>query len=196
MAKYSASEQNEFSEVEQSVAEAILYLSHRTFRISPTLKKYLRSPEEFDYLLAQKKALVFLRCAEDLKRRGIAVFKNENLRYVLREALKREDFDFFKSVGRVLSREQTSCLGLDKEVIEAASALEKFLISYWIEDANRTTPLCFLSMSDLADDCRKHAGVSAAMSEKTIHTTWKRLGLRRITKFKYRGPGLRRVSDQ
>jgi hypothetical protein len=195
MAKYSASEQNEFSEVERSVAEAILYLSNRTFRISPVLKRYLRSPEHFDYELAKQKALVFLRCAEDLKLRGMPVFANKNLRYVLREALKREDFDFFKSVGRVLSREQTSCQGLDDEAFEAASALEKFLISYWIEDSNGTTPLCFLSMRELADDCRKHAGISAAMSEKAIHTIWKRLGLRRITKFKYRGPGLHRISD-
>jgi hypothetical protein len=195
MAKYSASEQREFYEVEESVANAILYLGDRKFNLASVWKKFIRSPAQFDYELAKKKALVFLRCAYDEKRRGKAVFKNQNLRRVLKEALASDDLNFFKSAGRVLSKEQVSAKELDDIAFASATNLEKFLITYWIEDGNGMTPLCFLSMKDLSTACHA-AGIHPNISEKTIHTVQTRLGLKRVKRFKFRGPGLRRVSDE
>jgi hypothetical protein len=193
--EYSAAEQREFFEAEASRAEAIVYLVLRKFGLTPALKKYSQSPHKYNYELAKKKALVFLRCAYDLQQRGITVFKNSNLRHAVKEALRCDDLEFFKAVGRALGGHQVSVDGLDEEAFAAANKLETFLITSWTEEVpDNSPPLCFLSINDLAKVCHEH-GIHPSVHEKTIYTTWKRLGLRGVKGFKFRGPGLHHVSD-
>jgi len=194
LARYTASEQREFYEAEESVARAILYLTHRAFSLVPAFRKYLRSPVEFDYELAKRKALVFLRCAYDSRKRRKAVFKNPNLRRAVKEALASDDLDFFKSVGRVLSKEQVSANKFDDLAFAEGTKLENFLIMHWTWAGNIIKPLCFLSMKELECFCHMSGAAPSSTDEKAIHTTWRRLGLKRVKGFKYRGPGLNSVT--
>jgi len=95
----------------------------------------------------------FLRCAYDSRKRRKLFSKTPNLRRAVKEALASDDLDFFKSVGRVLSKEQVSANKFDDLAFAEGTKLENFLYHALDLAGNIIKPLCFLSMKELECFC-------------------------------------------
>lgn len=180
-----------FFEAIDSMAGAIEHVIARKHGFTAIRRRRL-SPEDRRYEFVKALALFGLKTAFDVRKRGGFVFGNRDIRRAFKEAVARNDLDFFKSVGRVLSREQVTVAKMEGKVFDQVSKLETFLISYWVVEEGADQPLCFMTMRELAKRCYGH-GISPIIDQKTIHTTRTRLGLIPVKSFKYRGPGLPRV---